>query len=230
MNLRLFFLICLPGVLLGSSASGESSVDFNRDIRPILSANCFACHGPDEESRKGKLRLDTAEGAKKALGQVDQSELIYRIETDDPDELMPPEDTGHVLTAEQKRLLREWVATGAAYEVHWSFESPRKAAVPPGVHPIDHFVRARLKTEGLTPVEPADRYALIRRVSLDLIGLPPTIAEADAFVTSGDFERVVDRLLESETFGEHWARMWLDLARYADTKGSENVRPRTIWR
>ena len=227
--MRTLFAV-ISSALLISTACGEPPVDFSRDIRPILSANCFSCHGPDAEARKGKLRLDTAEGAKKALGAVEDSELIYRIETDDADDLMPPEDTGHALTDRQKKLLRAWVASGANYDAHWSFEPPAKAAVPEGRHPVDHFVGERLKAVGLTPAGEADHYSLIRRVSLDLTGLPPTIEDADAFVKSGDFAAVVDRLLASEAFGEHWARMWLDLARYADTKGYEKDRHRDMWR
>ena len=211
-------------------AHGKSPVDFNRDIRPILSANCFSCHGPDEESREGKLRLDTPEGAKKSLGKVEESELVYRIETDDEDDLMPPKKTGHALTAEQKRLLREWVASGAPYDVHWAFVPPVKAAIPDGFHPVDHFVAKRLEQEGMELSREADPYTLIRRVSLDLTGLPPSPEAADAFAKSRDYGALVDRLLASEAFGEHWARMWLDLARYADTKGYEKDRPRTIWR
>jgi len=211
-------------------ADGKPAVDFNRDIRPILSANCFSCHGPDEDSRKGKLRLDTAAGAKKSLGPVEDSELVYRIETDDPDDLMPPADTGHVLTDEQKKLLRQWVATGAPYDVHWAFVPPTQAEVPGEQHPVDHFVGKRLKAEGLGFAKEADRYALARRVSLDLTGLPPEIEVVDAFVKTGNYDELVDDLLKSESFGEHWARMWLDLARYADTKGYEKDRPRNIWR
>ncbi len=208
----------------------QADIDFNRDIRPILSANCFSCHGPDQESREGKLRLDTAEGARKSLGPVDESELIYRIETDDEDDSMPPEDSGHSLTGEQRKLLRRWVEAGAEYEEHWAFQIPKKIEVPEGTHPLDHFVSKRLEEEGLKLSKPADRNSLIRRVSLDLTGLPPTLEEADEFQKSGDLGIVVDRLLESEAFGEHWARMWLDLARYADTKGYEKDRPRLIWR
>ena len=227
LRVSLFFLSSF-GIAIDS---GQAAVDFNRDIRPILSANCFACHGPDKESREGGLRLDTAKGAKEALGPIEDSELIYRIETDDEEDLMPPEDTGHVLTEAQKKLLRTWVASGGEYDTHWSFEPPAKAAVPEGRHPIDYFVGEQLKkTTGLAPADEADRYALIRRVSLDLTGLPPTIEDADAFVKSGDFEAVVDRLLEAEDFGEHWARMWLDLARFADTKGYEKDRHRDMWR
>jgi len=208
----------------------RAELGYNRDIRPILSANCFACHGPDEEAREAKLRLDTPEGAKKALGPVDESELIYRIETDDEDDLMPPVDSGHTLTKDQKRKLRQWVSAGAPYEEHWAFKIPKKSGVPEERHPIDFFVSKRLKKEGFEISKPADRHALIRRVSLDLTGVPPTLPEADEFEKTGDYEQVVDRLLASPDFGEHWARMWLDLARYADTKGYEKDRPRVIWR
>ncbi|MDA7929883.1 PSD1 and planctomycete cytochrome C domain-containing protein [Akkermansiaceae bacterium] len=213
-----------------SIAGAHADLDFNRDIRPILSANCFACHGPDEESREGKLRLDTAGGAQKAIKPADDPELLYRIETDDEDDLMPPPDSGHQLTGLQKELLGKWVAAGAPYGEHWSFQKPRKQAVPEGVHAIDHFVSKRLQKDGLEMSGPADRYALIRRLSLDLTGLPPTLEEAEEFQKSGDLNKAVDRLLASGAFGEHWARMWLDLARYADTKGYEKDRGRNIWR
>ncbi|MDF1714223.1 MAG: PSD1 and planctomycete cytochrome C domain-containing protein [Akkermansiaceae bacterium] len=213
-----------------SIAGAHADLDFNRDIRPILSANCFACHGPDEESREGKLRLDTAGGAQKAIKPADDPELLYRIETDDEDDLMPPPDSGHQLTGLQKELLGKWVAAGAPYDEHWSFQKPRKQAVPEGVHAIDHFVSKRLQKDGLEMSGPADRYALIRRLSLDLTGLSPTLEEAEEFQKSGDLNKAVDRLLASGAFGEHWARMWLDLARYADTKGYEKDRGRNIWR
>ena len=226
LRVGLFFLSSF-GIAIDSV---QAAVNFNRDIRPILSANCFACHGPDKESREGGLRLDTAKGAKEALGPVEDSELIYRIETDDEEDLMPPEDTGHSLTVAQKKLLREWVASGGEYDTHWAFEGPVKASMPEGEHPVDYFVGKRLKEAGIVFSEEADRYTLIRRLSLDLTGLPPTLEEADSFVKSGDINAVVDRLLVSESFGEHWARMWLDLARYADTKGYEKDRHRDIWR
>lgn len=211
-------------------SSGRAEVEYNRDVRPVLSANCFACHGPDEESREAKLRLDTPEGAKKAFEPKGDSEFLYRIETDDEDDLMPPPDSGHRLTETEKKLLRKWVAAGAPYQKHWAFEKPKKVEFPNQGHPIDYFVSRDLKEEGLELSKPADRYALIRRMSLDLTGVPPTLEEADEFQKSGDFEGLVDRLLASEDFGEHWARMWLDLARYADTKGYEKDRPRPIWR
>lgn len=217
-------------LLILSIAGARAELDFNRDVRPILSANCFACHGPDEEAREGKLRLDTAKGAKKALKPGDDPELIYRIESDDEEDVMPPPDSGHQLTAAEKEILRKWVAAGAPYDEHWSFQKPRKRDVPEGEHAIDHFISKRLQDAGLKMSDPADRYTLIRRLSLDLTGLPPTLEEAEEFQTSGDLNTLVDRLLASKAFGEHWARMWLDLARYADTKGYEKDRGRNIWR
>ena len=226
--MRVGYLFSFLSAILIDSSCAE--LDFNRDIRPILSANCFACHGPDKESREGGLRLDTAKGAKEALGLVEDSELIYRIETDDEEDVMPPGDSGHSLSAAQKKMLREWVVSGGEYDTHWAFEVPVKATAPKGEHPVDYFVGKGLKEAELVPSKEADRYTLIRRLSLDLTGLPPTLEEAEAFVKSGDIEAVVDRLLASESFGEHWARMWLDLARYADTKGYEKDRHRDMWR
>lgn len=228
-------------------AADQGEVDFNRDIRPILSANCFACHGPDKEARKAKLRLDTADGIRADLGgyaavvpgKPDASELITRIGSDDPDEVMPPPKHGAALPPATRDLLRRWIESGAEYEVHWSFVPPEKMALPAvkqkdwPASPLDHFVLAKLEQRGLAPSAEADRARLIRRVSLDLTGLPPTPEEADAFADDrGEdaYAKVVDRLLASEAFGERWARMWLDLARYADTKGYEKDRARAIWR
>ncbi|NQV22971.1 MAG: DUF1553 domain-containing protein [Rhodopirellula sp.] len=227
--------------------SAETPVNFNRDIRSLLAKNCFACHGPDEATREAELRLDTAAGATavrsghRALvpGQPGESELISRIESNDPDKVMPPPDSGHELSDAAKKLLRNWIAEGGEYKVHWAFAPPVQVALPAvkqvdwPKHAIDHFVLARLEAEKLAPSEAADRYRLIRRVSLDLTGLPPTPEAADAFVMDSDddaFEKVVDRLLSSDAYGEHWARMWLDLARYADTKGYEKDRHRDIWK
>jgi mono/diheme cytochrome c family protein len=227
--------------------AADQPVSFNRDIRPLLARNCFACHGPDEKARKGDLRLDTAAGATADLGDhravtpgnPDESELIQRIESDDPETVMPPPDSGHTLTSVEKGLLRKWISAGGEYRIHWSFTPPKKAALPAvrqrdwPSHAIDHFVLAQLESAGLAPSAAADRFRLIRRISLDLMGLPPTLEEADAFArdtSDGAVAKVVDRLLASEAYGEHWARMWLDLARYADTKGYEKDRHRDIWR
>ena len=229
-------------------ASGSAAkTSFNRDVRPILSANCFSCHGPDEKARKAKLRLDTKEGATADLGgyralepgKADESELILRIESDDPDEVMPPPDSGHKLTEEERKTLRQWIGAGGEYQTHWSFESPVKAPLPKNnqkdwsLLPVDHFILSQLESKGIKPSPDADRHRWIRRVSLDLTGLPPSPKDADAFAAdkSADaHEKVVDRLLASEAYGEHWARMWLDLARFADTKGYEKDRHRDVWR
>lgn len=231
--------------------SAAEGVDFTRDVRPILSANCFACHGPDDKARQGELRLDTQEGAyaehsgSRAVvpGKPESSALIARIQSADPDLVMPPPKTGHKLTAVQRELLTQWIKDGAKYDQHWSFKPLVRPPLPKlksdaanlnsKLSPIDMFVLARLQKEGLAPAAEASRETLIRRVSLDLIGLPPTLAEVDAFLadqSDAAFEKVVDRLLASNRFGEHWARMWLDLARYADTKGYEKDQPRQIWR
>lgn len=238
-------LLALP--LLTTAA--EPAPDFNREIRPILATQCLACHGPDEEARKADLRLDTQSGSRADLGgyaavvpgDPEASELIARVTTDDPDDLMPPEKHGPPLTSTERDLLRRWIDAGANYDTHWSFAPPSKKPLPSirqqnwPTTPFDHFILARLEQENLAPSPTADRLRLIRRVSLDLTGLPPTPAEADAFANDtaplhDALAKVVDRLLASETFGEHWARMWLDLARYADTKGYEKDRRRNIWR
>ena len=216
-------------------------VDFDRQVRPILAANCFACHGPDEETREADLRLDTSQGATADLGghaaiqpgDADASALIQRIESDDRDLLMPPPDSGHELSDSQRQTLRRWIQQGGEYQVHWSFVNPKPISLNSDSHPIDQLVAIELQRSGLQPNPPADRYAWIRRVTLDLTGLPPTVEEADAFVDDPSEDahlKVIDRLLASQSFGEHWARMWLDLARYADTRGYEKDNPREIWR
>ena len=235
-------------VLATSSANGMASdISFNRDIRPILSANCFSCHGPDKKARKAKLRLDTREGALWDLGgyralepgMPDESELILRIESDDPEEVMPPSDSGHQLTEKDRQVLGQWVKAGGKYETHWSFKQPVKNPLPKTrkkdwpLQPLDHFILSKLESNGMTPSPDLDRNRWIRRVSLDLTGLPPTLEEADGFAADkggNAHEKVVDRLLDSIAYGEHWARMWLDLARFADTKGYEKDRHRDVWR
>lgn len=242
---------CIVGVFLFSSATtlavaGEEPVDFNRDIRPILSNKCLFCHGPDEAERQAGLRLDLRTDALDdsdgyaaiVPGNPDESELIYRIETDDPLDLMPPPSVGKPVTAEEAELLRRWVAGGAEYAIHWSYQKPERPDLPDVSdpawprNPIDHFILDRLHAEGLAPAPEADRETLIRRVSLDLTGLPPTLAEIDAFLSDKSidaYEHLVDRLLSSQSYGEHQARLWLDLARYADSAGYADDPARTIW-
>jgi len=239
-------VICGPMVSRGAFANDRGK-SFNEQVRPILARTCFKCHGPDENTRKAKLRLDLAEAATKPAdsgeravvpGRPDESELVRRIFAEDPSERMPPPESKLTLAPSDRQVLKQWIAEGAKYEVHWAFRQPVRAAIP-GVrdpawvkNPIDAFVLARLDAEGMRPSPVADQAALLRRVSLDLTGLPPTPAEIDAFLADGStdaYEKQVDRLLASPHYGERWARRWLDLARYADTNGYEKDRQRSIW-
>lgn len=239
----LFALPCLH------SGATESPVDFNRDIRPILSENCFHCHGPDGNKRDADLRLDVEADAKKDLGgyfalkpgDPEASEVWLRIAHDDPDEIMPPPESKRELTAKQKDLLRRWIVSGAKYEEHWAYVPPSRPEAPELKeatlesrvrNDIDRFVFSRLAEENLAPSPEAARTALIRRASLDLTGLPPSPEEVAAFLADdspGAWEKIVDRLLKSDRFGEHWARPWLDLARYADSNGYQADQLRDSW-
>ncbi len=225
-------------------------LEFNRDVRPILSDNCYFCHGPDKNNRKGELRLDVREDAlaQKAFvpGKPEMSVLIERILSDDAEQLMPPPNSNKKLTPRQKELLKRWVAEGAEYQPHWAFVSPVKSE-PPQIlnfkfqisnpktavrNPIDAFIQTRLIQEGLTPSPEASKETLIRRVTLDLIGLPPTPSEVDDFVRDNSekaYEVVVDRLLKSPHYGERMAVDWLDAARYADSNGYQVDRDRELW-
>jgi hypothetical protein len=206
--------------------------DFSRDIRPLLSDRCYKCHGPGKS--KGDLQLDTRETALAVLSPDDlaKSEFLRRIMTDDEDDRMPPVGKAKPLTAQEKSKLRAWVEAGAPYQEHWAYVKPLKAPTPPKVNAVDHFIRARLAEEGLPPSPPAETAVLLRRLSLDLIGLPPTEAELDAFLADPSpaaYGREVERLLGSPHFGEKWARHWLDLARYADSDGYQHDGLRTMW-
>jgi hypothetical protein len=247
--LRLAWLLLLIPCLAPPTAraarpnpDSPQSVQFNRDVRPILAQHCFKCHGMDEHGRKGDLRLDLREAAlgkgksgETAIvpGKPDQSEIIHRILSEDPEEIMPPPSTKTVLPANAKAILKAWIEQGADYQPHWAYSAPKRPTPPTlAPHPIDALIRERLNQEGLTPSPEADKLTLIRRLSLDLIGLPPTPAEADAFLNDpapDAYDRLVDSLLASPRYGERWARRWLDLARYADTNGFEKDRPRSIW-
>ena len=239
--LMIICFACLPACPL------FSEVDFNREIRPILSKHCFACHGLDPSTREAELRLDHFEGATRDLGErfalvphsPQTSELVARIFSDDPDVQMPPPESGHRLTDAEKKILKQWIAEGGTYAVHWSFVAPTQKPLPDvnhanwPTHPLDYFILKQMEAQNFAPAPPADPARLLRRVSLDLTGLPPTPTAAARFLADPspkNYEREVDRLLATPAFGEHWARMWLDLARYADTKGYEKDRHRDIWR
>jgi hypothetical protein len=242
LSLGACLLALTPGVL-----RAEVKVDYNRDVRPILSDNCFACHGPDAKQRKVKLRLDTREGILGELksggravvpGKADDSVLLDRVSADEPAMRMPPAKTGKRLTAQQIDVLRRWVEQGAPFATHWAFSSPVRPPLPKVKradwprNPIDYFILARLEAEGLAPSLEADRTTLIRRVTLDLTGLPPTPAEVDAFLADASpnaYEKVVDRLLRSPRYGEHMGRFWLDAARYGDTHGLHLDNYREMW-
>ena len=248
LNLFLVVLTALTGAVgLGAEENTTEPVAFNRDIRPILSDKCFTCHGPDKSKRLSALRLDTEKGGRADLGgrsaivpgHPEESELIARLTTDDDARRMPPAYGGKKLSAAEIELLRLWVSEGAEWQQHWSFLTPRRPKVPPGdpkswaKNDIDRFVLARLQREGLSPAAQADRATLLRRVSLDLTGLPPTPGELDAFLADDSpeaYEKVVDRLLASPRYGERMAVRWLDAARYADTNGYQTDAERSMWR
>jgi hypothetical protein len=251
-------LVATLGVLAGAAlALGQSQapraapakpdIDFNRQILPILSENCFACHGPDAGQRKAKLRVDTREGGRAPLrdgsfaivpGKSAESVLIQRVSAEEPSRRMPPPKTGKRLTADQIRVLRRWIDEGATWSPHWAFVPPRRPNLPHvrDTHwpreAIDYFILTRLEAEHLAPSPEAEMARLVRRVSLDLSGLPPTPVEVDAFLADSSpnaYEKVVDRLLESPHFGEHMARYWLDAARYGDTHGLHLDNYREMW-
>lgn len=228
-SLWLVVSIALAGPPL---ARASEPLHFNRDIRPLLSENCFYCHGQDSNKRQADLRLDDRQTAIDmgaiTPGNIEKSSLLERIRSTDPDVMMPPPSSNRVLTAEQKQRLERWITEGAEYETHWAFVPPQRPAEPEVKTPdwvrnsIDRFILARLDAEGLPPSPEADRATLIRRLSIDLIGLPPTPEEVDAFVADPDpkaYEKLVERFLDSPHYGERMALPWLDAARYADSNG-----------
>jgi len=240
----------LLAILLSVSAlpdiSAAEKVDFSRDVLPLLSDACFACHGPDEENRESELRLDSSAGAFADLGgyralvpgKPEDSELYRRITSHDASDQMPPPDALRQLSNQEIAVLRDWIQQGAEWEVHWSFTPPVKPPLPKWSgseifdNPIDHFVGVRLEQEGLSFSPPADKATLIRRATLDLTGLPPSPSEIDAFLKNESpdaWNDLLDRLMDSERYGEHMAVAWLDAARYADTDGYQNDRYRYQW-
>ncbi len=230
----LLFVLSTAG--LSAAADGPANVEFNRDIRPILSDNCFHCHGPDKGHRKAKLRLDVREDAleKEAFvpGRPDQSELVKRLHSKDSDEVMPPPDSNKKLTANQKALLEQWIKQGGQYQLHWSYEKPVKASLPAEANPVDALVTKRLAALGLKSSPEADRRTLIRRLYSDLLGLPPSPAEVSAFVADEQpesYQKLVAKLLDNPHYGERMALGWLDVVRFADTIGYHSDNPRNVW-
>jgi hypothetical protein len=243
----MFVLISVSALTaLSAGVKQNAGISYNRDVQPILSENCFTCHGTDSAARKAGLRLDRLESATNALddgrfaivpGHPDRSEMLRRIELTDDDQ-MPPEKINKHLTASQKDVLKKWIAAGAKYEPHWSFIPPVKAPLPAVKHakwvenPVDNFILVRLEQEKLKPNAEADKRTLIRRVTLDLTGLPPTPAEVEAFAADKSpdaYEKLVDRLLASPEWGEQRAHYWLDAARYGDTHGVHFDNYREMW-
>ena len=248
----LLLLLALPSCRKDSGSdtrggTAKGKVDFNFHVKPILSDKCFACHGPDAKKRQAGLRLDNEEGAFKALnsnpnhfaivkGNADESILLKRIFSEDALFQMPPPESNLVLTDEEKNTLKKWIEQGAEYKQHWAFTPPTRPDVPDGGegcnNEIDHFIRAKLREVGLEPSNAADKERLIRRVSFDLTGLPPTLDQVDEFLKSDSpdaYEKVVDQLLASPSYGERWANYWLDVSRYGDTHGYQDDLPRVMW-
>lgn len=242
--------LALVGLIGVPNSFAEDSIDFSRDILPLLAENCFACHGFDAEAREAGLRLDTREGATGGdsghgvivAGDAGASELVERLRADDPDVVMPPPETGKSLTLNEKQQIIDWINSGASYDSHWAFQSPVRPNLPvpegkdQSLHPIDLLVRKRLSQEGLKSAPQAEPATLIRRVSLDLIGLPPDPKQVTDFEEAWKqdaeqaWEELVERLLNSDHYGERWARWWLDQARYADSNGYSIDSPRSIWK
>ena len=233
-------LLSLAGLLLANSVVARESVLFNRDVRPILSEYCFECHGPDVAKRKADLRLDTGDPGQAIItaGKPSGSELFKRITHADPEERMPPVDSGRALTSSDIETLRKWISQGGKWEKHWAFIPPKLPTIPPAKNSawpsgaIDRFVLAKLQRAGLQPSPRADREMLLRRVSFDLTGLPPTPRDIDAFLADASpraYESVVDQLLASPRYGERMALDWLDAARYADSHGYSLDRRRVMW-
>jgi len=235
---RLLPFLLLPGVLAAASVAGEvpEKIEFNRDVRPILSDKCFLCHGPDAGTRKAKLRLDVREDALArgafVPGKPAESELLLRIASKESDEVMPPPETHKTIDARERSVLERWIAQGATYQRHWAYEPPLKAAVPPNANGVDVLVARRLEHLGLKPSPEADRRTLIRRLHSDLTGLPPAPEDVAAFERDGApdaYARLVERVLQSPHYGERMAIGWLDVVRYADTIGYHSDNPRNVW-
>lgn len=231
-------------LVIAPFAAAEAEIDFRRDVMPILSDNCLECHGPDEETREADLRLDTPEGAFTEIfgrapivpGNLDESEVVYRITTRDSEERMPPADSKKDFTKADAALLTQWIEQGAAYDEHWAWQVPQKKTLPvPATHPIDAWINHELSQQDLTPQPTAAPRTLVRRIFLDVIGLPPSPAEIDTFLAAyasdapTAIDDLIDDLLARPAYGEKWGRHWLDIARYSDTNGFEKDKPRDQW-
>ena len=240
--MKLYFASLL--MLLSQAFSEE--IEFGRDVLPILSDKCFHCHGPDEKHRKAKLRLDTFEGATKVKegtaaivpGSPEKSYLIELIETDDKDDIMPPVKTEKKLTAKEINILKTWIKSGAKYEKHWAFVKPQKANLPKlkkndwVLNEIDHFILSRLEKKSIAPAKDTESYTLIRRLYLDLTGLPPAPEVVKQFLKNPSpkaYEKIVDSLLNSNAYAEKMAMIWMDAARYSDTDGFQQDQTRNNW-
>jgi len=243
MKLKSILAVVISSYVASATQAGEELIDFTGDVKPILASKCWNCHGPDANTRKGDLRLDVRDDAEYVLEADGDSlaTILERIMSSDSDIRMPPAASKKPLTKKEIDVLTRWVDRGAPYEGHWAFRPPERST-PPEVrrvdavrNPIDNFIIARLESANLTPSPEASRETLIRRLSLDLTGIPPTIAEVEEFVAdtaSNAYEKLIDRLLKSPRHGEHMAVQWLDAARYADTDGYQNDRYRYmhVWR
>ena len=236
-NILLVLVTIALMMVARSSLHAQTDINFNRDIRSILSDNCYQCHGPDDAAREADLRLDTPDGAHAAAivpGDASASDLIDRVTSNDPDLVMPPPESERSLSAKQIKLLRQWIDQDAKYQGHWAFEPTVRPGIPSNksVNPIDAFLRRKQKQHHLSPAALADKSTLIRRVTLDLTGVPPTGAEAEAFLADESpdaYEKLVDRLLMSPHYGERMAIAWLDFARYADSNGFQSDGSRELW-
>ncbi|NCZ63226.1 MAG: DUF1549 domain-containing protein, partial [Cellvibrionales bacterium] len=224
----------------------QGKVDFNRQIRPILSDKCYKCHGPDAKNQKSDFRIDSFEEAIKehngfvglTPGNLEESEIHWRIYSDDPIDVMPPPESKHPLTEAEKKLIDQWIKEGGKYDKHWSFQPlPKSVAVPASKHPtakneIDHFVAQKLEGSSLKPSKETDKTTWLRRVTYDITGLPPTLEDVDAFLadsTMEAYEKVVNRLLDTDEYAERMTSEWLDVARYSDTYGYQVDRNRNVW-
>ena len=227
-----YLSILITMILAGEISTAEEPFSYSRDVQPILSDHCFTCHGPDDNSRKADLRLDLRDDAVAAAiepGDSDASELILRTHSDDADAIMPPAEFKKPLTDAEKDILKRWVDEGAEYEAHWAFVAPTKAKIPDGKaqNPIDRFIDAKLSENNLTPSPRTDNATLLRRLHLDLTGIAPTPQELEGF--DGNVDAAITRLFDSPRYGEHLAREWLDVARYADSSGYQYDKERTMW-